>query len=478
MQRRDFLLGNGATALALAFPALIRAGSLDRGATSARAAEPIRPELVAEHASEPLVGMPYPPTPVWSFGGSVPGAEIRLRPGERLSRRLVNRLDVATSVHWHGIRVPWAMDGVAGLTQEAVPPGEHFDIDFVPPDAGTYWYHAHANTPEQIGRGLYGPLVVEEETPITVDRELVWMLDDWRLAPDATIDPDFGRRHDASHGGRIGNTITLNGRLRPPIRVRSGERVRLRLINAANARQFALDFGELPVRVVAIDGQPVTPHEPGGPILLPSAGRVDLVVDLLAAPSTTIEVVDRYYREPTVVGALALDANAPLRDTPPDTPIALGTPTLPEPDLTAAIEHEIVIGGGAMGGLREARLGGTVRGMREIAGAGYFWALNDLVGSGYDVPPMLEVARGRTLRLTFRNDTAFVHPMHLHGHHMKLLSVDGQAPARTVWHDSVPIRPDERVEVAFVADNPGLWLLHCHVLEHHMAGMGALVRVA
>ena len=474
MQRRTFLLGGSAFALA----ATLGRRAIAAPASAAPAASGARRELVARTGTEPLVGMPYPPTPVWGFDGGVPGPELRVRHGEPLALRVANALDQPTSVHWHGVRVPWAMDGVAGLTQAPIRPGEHFDVDFIPPDAGTYWYHAHANTPEQVGRGLYGPLVVEEASPITVDRELLWMLDDWRLTPDATIVEGFRQGHDLSHGGRLGNTVTVNGRLRPPVRVRSGERVRLRLVNAANARQFALSFGDLPVQVIAIDGQPVRPHAPRGPVTLPSAGRVDLVIDLLAAPSTSIDVIDTYYGDPLLVGSLALDAGTPLRLDAPETPVDLGPPSLPEPDLAHALEHEVRMSGGAMGGMRRARVNGEWRGARELARAGHFWALNELVGTGYDVSPLLEVERGRTLKLTLVNDTAFVHPMHLHGHHVKLLSVDGQRPPRDSWHDTVSVAPRERVEVAFVADNPGAWLFHCHVLEHHSAGMGALVRVS
>ena len=470
MRRRDFLLHGGGAALALLGAGGARANASGTGE---------RRELVARADTEPLVGMPWPWTPVWGFDGTVPGPEIRLRRGEALALRVVNALETPTSVHWHGVRVPWAMDGVAGLTQAPIAPGGHFDVDFAPPDAGTYWYHAHASTPEQVGRGLYGPLIVEEETPLAVDRELVWMLDDWRLsAEDASIVDDFGNRHDLSHAGRIGNTVTLNARLRPPIRVRAGERLRLRLVNAANARQFALDFGDLPLRIVAVDGQPVRPHAPDGPVALPSAGRVDLVVDLPPTPSATLEVRDVHYRgEPLVVGSLALDARLPLRDAPPDDPIDLGAPTLPEPDLGNAIAREVTMEGGAMGGLRRARLDGRWLGARELARGGHFWALNELVANGYDIPPMLEVERGRTVRLALHNRTAFAHPMHLHGHHVKLLARDGRPPPRETWHDSVSVEPDERVEVAFVADNPGRWLFHCHVLEHHMAGMGAIVDV-
>ena len=395
MRRRDFLLA-GACALggapALGASRALAAADLPGTDPSAPRGPRLPRELIARPDTEPLVGMPYPYTPVWTFGGTVPGTELRLRRGERLSLAVVNGLPEPTSVHWHGVRAPWAMDGVAGLTQEAIPTGGRFDVDFVPPDAGTYWYHAHANTPEQVGRGLYGPLIVEEARPIAVDRELVWMLDDWRLAPDASIVAGFENRHDGSHGGRIGNTVTLNGRLRPPVRVRAGERLRLRLINAANARQFALDFGDLAVRVIAVDGQPLRPHAADGPIPLPSAGRVDLVVDLPVTPSATFDVVDRAYREPVVVGALALDAQAPLRERPPETPIDLGAPTLPEPDLADAIVRDVVMQGGAMGGLARAKLDGRWTGMRELAAAGRFWALNELVASGYHAPPLIDVS--------------------------------------------------------------------------------------
>lgn len=472
MTRRRFLQQLGS----LAGISCVNVGLLSVG----RAATHVNPpgwELVAGTAQEPLVGMPYPHTDLWGFNQSVPGSEIRVPHAEPLTVRVLNSLTQPSSVHWHGIRLPWAMDGVAGLTQAAIEPGEHFDYHFTPPDAGTFWYHAHANTPEQVGRGLYGPLIIEEASPIVVDRELVWMLDDWRLTPEAAIVEDFANRHDRSHGGRLGNTVTVNGRRQWPWRVRSGERLRLRLINAANARQFALDFGPLAVQVIAIDGQPVAPYPLDGLLSLPSAGRVDLAIDLLVPPSTTIEIIDRQYREPLTVASLAVDSSEPLREQALDEPVSLGEPTIPTPDLSDAIEHEVIMAGGAMGGLRGAYLEGQWMNARTLASRDRFWALNEIASSGYDIAPMISVPRGRSVRLSLTNDSAFVHPMHLHGHHMQLLSVDGQPPDRAIWHDTISVEPRQRVEVAFVADNPGRWLFHCHVLEHHSAGMGAIVEV-
>ena len=156
------------------------------------------------------------------------------------------------------------MDGVPHLTQQPIAPGETFVYEFDVPDAGTYWYHPHQRSFEQVGRGLYGPLIVEEGSRSRSIATSTWVLDDWRLLPDAQISDDFGNFMDASHNGRVGNTVTVNGRIPESFPVRAGERVRLRLINAANARIFGLEFEDHRPQVIALDGQPVEPHEPDG----------------------------------------------------------------------------------------------------------------------------------------------------------------------------------------------------------------------
>ena len=130
-----------------------------------------------------------------------------------------------------------------------------------------------------------------------------------------------------------------------------------------------------------------------------------------------------------------------------------------------------------MGGLRRAKLDGTWRDLREIARRGYVWAINDEVGNRVDMPPLLSVKRGTSVRIDIDNRTAFPHPMHLHGHHLKLLAVDGVARRQPHGVDSPLVLPRQRMELAFVADNPGNWLFHCHVLEHHAAGMGSVINV-
>ena len=260
--------------------------------------------------------------PGWAYNGRIPGPEIRVRQGERLEITVENGLDEETTVHWHGVRVPHAMDGVPHLTQPPIAPGESFVYEFDCPDAGTFWYHPHHRSFEQAGRGLSGPVVVEEKEPIQVDRDVTWVLDDWRLLQDAAIRDDFGNLHDVSHAGRLGNTVTVNGRVPETFPVRAGERVRLRLVNVANARIFGLTFEDHEPTVIAYDGQPVEPHRPAaGRILLGPAMRADVVIDMSGRPNERFTVVDRFYqgREYRLLD-LVYDAE-PLRDRPLEAPI-------------------------------------------------------------------------------------------------------------------------------------------------------------
>ena len=465
MDRRKFIQSTAATILAGRYTS-----------ASALAGNAAAFKLNTTASDTNIVGPDFPATKVWTFGGTVPGSPIRIKHGQAVDVEVANGLDVATSVHWHGIRLPNEMDGVAGLTQAPIEPGGTFRYQFTPPDAGTFWYHSHINAHEQVGRGLYGPLIIEEESPPVVDRELVWMIDDWRLLEDASISEDFGNGHDKSHAGRIGNVPTVNGRFRDIVKVRSGERIRVRLINASNARNFALSFGELSPSVIAIDGQPVTPYQTAEPIVIGAAGRVDVMIDLHGEPGSQMSVVDNFYRQPFDLIKLVFEKTA-VRKQSSELPIALAEPTLPEPDLENSLSQSVIIGGGAMGGLQRAKLDGQWMDLREIAGKGYVWALNDEVGNKLDMSPLLDLKQGQSVRLTIKNDSAFPHPMHLHGHHMKLLSIDNKKLTEPRWVDSPLLMPRQEMEFAFVADNPGKWLFHCHVLEHHAAGLGALIRV-
>jgi FtsP/CotA-like multicopper oxidase with cupredoxin domain len=201
--------------------------------------------LRMEVGRQRLISDAHPETEVWGFDGVVPGPELRYRQGERLRVTARNALPGTTTIHWHGLRVPNAMDGVPHLTQAPIPPGGEFAYEFPLHDAGTFWYHPNDHSSEQVARGLYGALIVEEREPIAVDRDVTWVLSDWRLNPDASQREDFGALFDRTHEGRMGNTITINGKftLKDGVfEVRGGERIRLRLINAASARIFTLRF--------------------------------------------------------------------------------------------------------------------------------------------------------------------------------------------------------------------------------------------
>lgn len=237
-----------------------------------------------------------------------------------------------------------------------------------------------------------------------------------------------------------------------------------------------MSFGELDASVIAIDGQAVEPYPAKERVVIGAAGRVDLILDMGGDPGSIMPVTDSFYREPFDLIKFVYEDN-PLRESALDSPIDLAPPEIPEPDLPNAIAHEVTIGGGAMGGLRRAKFNGEWMGLREIAQQGYVWAINDVVGNKIDMPPLIDTNKGRSIRLTIRNETAFPHPMHLHGHHMKLLSIDGEPLPVSRWVDSPLVMQNQSMELAFVADNPGDWLFHCHALEHHAAGLGALVRI-
>ena len=417
-------------------------------------------KLVLRAARQALAGAAHPETAVWAYNGTVPGPELRFKQGERLRIEVENALPVETTVHWHGIRLPNAMDGVPGVTQKPIGKAGRFLYEFDLPDAGTFWYHPHLGSPEQVARGLYGALIVEERDAPPVDRDVVWLLSDWRLDRGARLVENFGNAMDASHAGRIGNTVTLNGAIRESFGVRAGERIRLRLINASNARIYGLEFEGHEPQVIALDGHPLEPR-PAARVVLGPGMRADLILDCKGDPGSTHRLIDTFYRQRAYeLLKVHYAAQPPLRTSFAQIPRLTPNP-VSLPDLAKAERHRIVFGGGAMR---------AVPSQREHKG--FFWSVN-----GRPVPEhahhevLLSLKRGASYVLELVNDTAWHHPIHLHGHVFRALP-------HAHWTDSVLLDPDARAEIAFVADNPGDWMLHCHVLEHQATGMMALVRVA
>jgi FtsP/CotA-like multicopper oxidase with cupredoxin domain len=443
------------------------------------------PILRAAPASAQLAPAGYPSTPVWAYttegAGTVPGPEIRLGAGERVRFQLVNDLPQPTAVHWHGIRIENAMDGAAPLTQAPVPPGDTFDYDFVAPDPGTYWYHSHNRSTEQVARGLAGPLIVEDREPWlgepdAATRELVLVLDDWLLDSDARIIEDrWDDLHAASHGGRMGNTVTVNGAAYPELDIQPGERVRLRIINTATDRIMPLSLPLLSARLIALDGHPVTPREIDTLILGP-AQRADVVIDGRVDGEARAHLLLDPGNGDWVEIAGFIHSGDRLPSTGTDVRPLPAWGTLPAPDLSDPQRQTLLMEGGAMRGMLETRFGGETMGVRELAANGMVWAFN---GAANEMEkPMFRAALGRTVQLEMSNRSVFPHAIHLHGHHFAVLSKSGAANIEGDVRDTVLIGADETVEIAFVADNPGVWMIHCHMLSHQKSGMMAWFEVA
>ena len=419
-----------------------------------------------------------PATGIWGYDGTVPGPLLRLKRGEEVKVRLINELPDATVIHWHGLRLPNAMDGVPHLTQPAVETGQSFDYRFRAPDAGTFWYHSHLYSSEQIERGLYGPLIVDETEPVEIDRDLVLVLDDWRLQADGSFDSaGFRSMRDAAHAGRIGDLLTINSSTAFEIQARTNERMRLRLINAANSRIFALRIARHDAWVMAIDGQPAQPFVAReGRVLLGPGNRADIFVDAtLEAGSSAPIIVDDYGSDVTI-GRVAYDSGPAARPTPLPDPKPLPANALPERiDLREALRVEAPIDGGMMAMMAGGTPPGSFQG-HGIDPRARIWALAGFSSFGHDGPPLFSVKRERPVTIAFANRTAFPHAMHLHGHHFRLLDRldDGWKP---FWLDTVIVQPRDTARIAFVADNPGKWMIHCHMIEHQETGMAAWFEV-
>ncbi len=423
-------------------------------------------DLVAQPVSHSLVGESGPASDLWGYNGAVPGPVLRMRRGETMTVRFRNELDVPSSVHWHGIRGINAMDGVAGLTQDPVPPGESFEYQVKAPDAGTYWYHAHTNSWDQVVRGLYGALIVDEPQPaFPPEADIVLILDDWRVDGEGRFDTaSLGNMMDWSHGGRLGNILTVNGVTQPDIPVPSGAWLRLRLVNACNARILAIDPARIGATVIALDGQPVDPGAAAtnAPIPFAPAQRMDLLVRFDKTGSVALEEVSGspfVFTTLDVGSGTGADAAAPI----------LPGNAIPAPDLQNAKAFDLVMEGGAMGQMGQLVYNGRVQTRVDFMQNGQVWGFNGVANMTPD--PLFSVGRNETVAITIDNRTAFAHAMHTHGHHFRIVERNGTAVDEPAWRDTFLSVPGEVTRIAFVADNPGKWLFHCHMLEHAAAGM-------
>ncbi len=215
-------------------------------------------ELIAAPLDVELV--PGFKTEAWAFGPSAPGTELRVRQGTWLRVRFINHLPVETTIHWHGIRLPLEMDGVPYVSQLPVKPGEYFDYKFRVPDAGSYWYHPHVSSSEELGRGLVGPLIVEEREPTGFQHERTLSLKNWHVDEQGAWLP-FSIPREAARNGTAGRLITINGQAGSVTELPAGQVVRVRLLNLDNTWTYRLNLkGNCEAKIYALDGNPVTPR--------------------------------------------------------------------------------------------------------------------------------------------------------------------------------------------------------------------------
>jgi len=403
-------------------------------------------------------------TPAWTFNGSVPGPLIQGKVGDRLVVHFTNRLPEPTTIHWHGLRLPNAMDGVPNISQPPVQPGETFTYDFVLRDAGAYWYHPHINSAAQIGQGMYGALIVDDADEPEFGDEIVLVLSDMSLDHDTGefLPPDHGGEFGDLFG-REGHPILVNGKVNPTLHVRSGRRQRWRVVNAARSRYFTIGYdGQSFTRIGNDGGFAAAAVTTEAPVLVPGE-RADLLTVPAGAPGSEVQLewlpTERGYgstfmREPEPLFRVKFDE----RPTVDPGPEVLPTRTIAPVDISSATDVDIEFT------IDETPSGQLIMGINHVAFA-------------HAEPFRASVGETQVWRLS--NATEFAHPFHLHGYFFQVLDVDGVPIEPLAWRDTVDVPVDSTVRIAIPFDErPGTWMFHCHVLDHAEKGMMAVVEVA
>lgn len=431
----------------------------------------VTPTLAAEEdyvltvMPSPITLIPNTFTPAWTFNGQFPAPIVRVKQNRPVRIRVVNQLQEPTTIHWHGIRLNNAADGVPFLTQPPIQPGQSFLYEFNCPDAGTFWYHPHMNSLAQLSRGLVGLIIVEEEHPVNFDADLPLILKDWHLNDDGSFAP-FSDPRAAARTGTLGNFATINGLQNAHFPLPAGGVARVRLANVDNTRVFNIG-STANAQVIAIDGNPVAKPYPLTQHGLGAGMRLDLAVTMPKEIGSKVTLTDqkgRFSFDMCTLEAVATDAK--VLDTPPRLPMN----PIDDPDLDNAMHVPLVF----------EWAGALTPNYGDPHAKSVFWTINKRAWEGAgptSLPePLVTIPLGRSVIFELHNATPHHHPIHLHGHTFTVLSSDQKSiiPFHT---DTVLMSKYERVKVAIVADNPGDWMLHCHVIEHMKTGLMGFIRV-
>lgn len=399
----------------------------------------------------------------WAYGSTIPGTALRATAGDRVQISYSNALPVPSSVHWHGLAIDNAMDGVPGVTTPEVPPGGRFAFDFVVPDPGTHWFHPHTGL--QLDRGLYAPFIVDDpDEPGDYDHEWVIVLDDWTdgVGPSpeeilADLKAGTGR---SMMGGMMGAAdgdvsypfFLINGRTGndpDALAARPGQRVRLRIINAGADTVFRVAVAGHDLTVTHSDGYPVQPVTAQA-VLIGMGERYDATLTL---GDGVFPLVAEPVGKPGLARAVIRTGGGPVPESG-YRPAELWAAPLRVQDLTAAASS-----------ILPARAPDSVQDVVLSGGMGaYAWTIN---GRTYDQTVPLTIREGQVGRLRITNHSMMSHPVHLHGHSFQVGPAGGRGPRK----DTVLLPPMARADVDFAASNRGDWMVHCHNAYHAEAGM-------
>ncbi len=426
--------------------------------------------------------------PVWTFDGSVPGSQIRVKEGEKVKVNLKNELSEPVTIHWHGVPVPNDQDGIPGVTMNAVQPGETFTYEFVASVPGTYWYHSHQDSVNQIDKGLYGTFIVEAKEE-NVDKDYTLVLDEWISSSEETME---GMDHDMEgmdhssmgssseengmedmnhsnmnmqgHDMTMYDLYTINGKSgesTEALKVSKGDKVKIRLVNAGYMSHKIHLHGH-DFKITSTDGQPIqNPAEIKDQLVTIAPGeRYDLEFTADNPGTWFIESHDENEAAKNMAAKIVYDGTQAGNDK------QNYQDKLPEVDVTAYGKNS--------NGLFSLQQKYDVEYTMDLGTAmndqGMVYTIN---GKTFPDTEPLNVKKDDLIKVTLKNTSPMDdHPMHLHGHFFQVLSKNGQPiQGSPLMKDTLNLKPGEEYVVAFKADNPGNWMFHCHDLHHASAGM-------